>query len=221
VHTYFILSHFHSNEFSVTFIPLSPESLASSPQPATTAAFKFTPKPTNKNFELGSSGKINCKANGSVKVYWTKEGEETEKLPDDVDDVNGTLIFNNIASAQRGIYTCIASNGVETIQHQIEVGILPQFEIPPQEYLEVVEMQSVIIDCVGSDNSTMRWDFETTIIQSENDERFHIYENGSLLLHEARQDDSGRYGCTIGNSAGFKRSETHVVIKRKYATSLL
>lgn len=105
---------------------------------------------------------------------------------------------------------------METIQHQIEVGILPQFEIPPQEYLEVVEMQSVIINCSGTDNSTVKWDFETTIINSENDDRFHIYENGSLLLHEARQDDSGRYGCTIGNSAGFKRSETHVVIKREY-----
>ncbi|KAG5675919.1 hypothetical protein PVAND_005778 [Polypedilum vanderplanki] len=184
----------------------SPSSL-----PISSSSFKFTPKPTNKNFELGSSSKIHCKANGSIKIYWIKEGED--KLPEDVDDINGTLIFNNVVSSQKGIYTCIASNGEETIQHSIEVGLLPHFEIPPQEYLEVVEMQSVIIDCVGSDNSNVKWDFETTIINSENDERFHIFENGSLLLHEARQDDSGKYGCTIGNSGGFKRSESHVVIK--------
>lgn len=176
--------------------------------------FKFTPKPTNKNFELGSSGKIHCKANGSVKIYWIKDVDEN--LPDDVEDVNGTLIFNNVASNNKGFYSCFASNADgEKIEHKIEVGILPQFEIVPSKYLEVVELQSVYLDCVGSDNSTVKWDYENTMINSENDERFHIYGNGSLLLHEARQDDSGKYGCTIGNSAGFKRSESNLVIKRE------
>jgi PTK7 protein tyrosine kinase 7 len=140
-----------------------------------------------------------------------------EKLPDDVDDINGTLIFNNIVLDHKGKYTCAATNDDETIKASIEVGIMPRFEVAPQEHIDVVELQSVLLNCVGfgSPEPTIKWDYESTMIKPESDERFHIYDNGSLLLQEARQDDSGRYGCTIGNSAGLKRSESHVMVKCK------
>lgn len=163
---------------------------------------------------MGSSGKIHCRAAGSQKIWWTKDSDEL--LPNDVEDVNGTLIFNNVVLDHKGTYTCTASSDEEIIKALIEVGIMPQFELPPED-LEVVEMQTVLLNCVGigDPKPTVKWDYETKLIDTENDERFQIYDNGSLLLHEARQDDSGRYGCTIGNSAGFKRSESSLVIKRK------
>lgn len=170
---------------------------------------------STKNVDLGSSSKVHCKVAGSTKVYWTKEPDEG--LPDDVDDINGTLVFNNIKLEHKGNYTCVASNDEESIKTSVEVRILPKFDVAPPKNLEVVELQSVYLDCVasGSPQPTIKWDHESTIINTEkgDDTRFKIFENGTLLLHEARQDDAGIYGCFIGSSAGFKRAETVLIVK--------
>lgn len=175
-----------------------------------------------KNVDLGMSSKVHCKAAGSTKVYWTKEPEE-QQLPDDVDDNNGTLVFSNVRLAHKGNYTCVASSDEESIKTTVEVRILPKFDIAPPKNLEVVELQSVLLDCVasGSPTPTIKWDHESTIISTNegDDARFRIYENGTLLLHEARQDDAGIYGCFIGNSAGFKRAETVLIVKCKSSFS--
>lgn len=179
------------------------------------ARLKFTTAPMSKNVDLGLSSKVHCKAAGSTKVSWTRDPDEP--LPDDVEDNNGTLIFNNVRLEHKGNYTCTASNDADTIRFTIEIKILPKFEISPPKNLEVVELQSVLLDCVasGSPTPTIKWDYETTIISTNDgdDARFKIFDNGTLLLHEARQDDAGIYGCFIGNSAGFKRAETILIVK--------
>lgn len=168
------------------------------------------------------SSKVHCKAAGSTKIYWTREPEEAA-LPDDVEDVNGTLIFNNVKLDHKGNYTCIASNDEDSIKTTIEVRILPKFDVTPPSNLEVVELQSVFLDCVasGSPTPTIKWDHDSTIISTNegDDARFKIFDNGTLLLHEARQDDAGIYGCFIGNSAGFKRAETLLIVKCKCSLS--
>ena len=54
----------------------------------------------NKNFELGSTGKIHCKASGSKNIFW-KKNQEAE-LPRNVVDVNGTLILSNVDISMKG-----------------------------------------------------------------------------------------------------------------------
>ncbi|CRL01259.1 CLUMA_CG014489, isoform A [Clunio marinus] len=164
---------------------------------------KFTVKPLSKNVDLGTSSKVHCKAPGSTRIYWMKDSDD--RLPNDVEDNNGTLIISDVKFEHRGNYTCVASNDEESIKTTIEIRILPKFEIIPPKSLEVVELQSVYLDCVasGSPPPTIKWDHESTIISTNegDDGRFKIFENGTLLLHEARQDDAGIYGCFIGSSA--------------------
>lgn len=164
------------------------------------------------------SSKVHCKAVGSTKILWTKEPEESW-LPDDVEDANGTLVFNKVRLDHKGNYTCVATNDEETIRTTIEVKILPKFEVAPPVNLDVIEMQSVYLDCVasGSPTPTIKWDHDSTIISTNegDDGRFRIFDNGTLLLQEARQEDAGIYGCFIGNSAGFKRAETLLIVKCK------
>lgn len=166
-----------------------------------------------KKLELGQTAKIHCKATGSKKIYWIKENDE--ELPEDVNDVNGTLHFNNVVMDHRGTYICFASNDKITINASIEVEILPSFEIEPEKNIEIVEMQSFLLHCVGfgTPNPIVQWDFDGNMIESEKDERMKIFENGSLLLKEVRQDDSGIYACTIGNSVGLKRKESSVIVR--------
>lgn len=165
--------------------------------------------------DLGVSSKIHCKAAGSTRVYWVREPGET--LPDDVEDVNGTLVFNNMKLSHKGNYTCVASMDDESIKTTVEVQILPKFDITPPNNLDVVEYQPVFLDCVasGSPTPTINWDHESAIINDGGDGRFRIFANGTLMIQEARQDDAGIYGCTIGSSAGFKRAETQLIVKCK------
>lgn len=141
-------------------------------------------------------------------------------MPPNIDAVNGTLIFNNVTLDDKGRYTCIASAQDEQIKASINIDVVvgPKFEITPPTSMNVVEMQVVILDCQASGFPTpsIQWDHEQLIVTNNSeDDRFKVYENGTLVLNEARQEDSGTYGCTIGNAAGLKRRETLLTVKRE------
>lgn len=162
-------------------------------------------------------GKVHCKAAGSSKIHWLKDDDTS--LPNDVEDVNGTLIFKNPQLYHKGNYACIATNNVDTIKTFVEVRFVPVFTITPPETLEIVEMQTVYLDCQasGSPTPTMKWNHNGAEIGSEG--RFKIFSNGTLQLQEARQDDAGKFECFAGSSAGIKRAETSLIIKGKFCVT--
>lgn len=109
------------------------------------------------------------------------------------------------------MYTCYATNETELISHQVEVRILPFFEIVPPKSMVANESDTVLLNCKGS--GTIKWEFEKNML--ETNEKFQIFENGSLLIRDVKGDDGGQYGCIIGNSAGLKRSETELIVKNE------
>lgn len=166
---------------------------------------------------------MHCKAIGSTRIHWVKD--ERDSLPSDVEDVNGTLIFSHVRMDHKGTYNCIATNGADVIKTSVDVRMLPVFNTTPPESLEIVEMQIVFLDCQaeGSPPPTIKWFRDGIEITSEG--RYRIFPNGTLQLQEARQDDAGVYVCVAGNSAGFKRVESSVIVKgelkellRRYVT---
>lgn len=48
--------------------------------------------------------------------------------------------------------------------------------------------------------------------------RLNVLDNGTLYFTEVHLEDEGLYGCTIGSSAGFKREEAHLSVRRTYFT---
>ena len=158
--------------------------------------------------------KLLFKAAASTKVYWKAQNET---LPENVEDMNGTLIFQNVTLENRGRYTCVASKKGDEIQATININVVvaPKFVLTPPLTINVVEMQAVIFDCSASGlpMPTIQWDHNLQYIVEGEDDRFKLYDNGTLVLSEARLDDEGRYGCTIGNPAGLKREETMLLVK--------
>lgn len=157
-------------------------------------------------------GRVHCKAIGSSKIHWLKDGSNS--LPSDVEDVNGTLNFNNVRMEHKGNYSCIAtSKDADVIQTTVSVGIIPVFSLSPPESLELVEMQIVFLDCQASGypSPTIKWYRDGKEITTEG--RYKIFSNGTLQLQETRQDDGGVYECIAGSSAGFKRAESNVIVK--------
>ncbi|XP_034234666.1 inactive tyrosine-protein kinase 7-like isoform X2 [Thrips palmi] len=176
---------------------------------------KFTPQPVNKKMELGSVSKVNCKAQGSTvpTIHWLKEGG----LPSHVSVHNGTLVFNGVKSSDKGRYTCVANNAQGTINATItiDVHVTPKFIVLPKNPSEAVEGYSVMIDCAaeGDPKPTIHWDKNSVMMNDLGNQRFVVLENGSLLIHEAHLSDQGNYGCTAGNSGGFKRAEVSLFVR--------
>ncbi|KAK3919401.1 Inactive tyrosine-protein kinase 7 [Frankliniella fusca] len=180
---------------------------------------KFTPQPVNKKMELGATSKVNCKAQGSTAptIHWIKEGQSGQSFPAHVTVNNGTLIFQGVKTSDRGRYTCVATNaqGIINATITIEVHVTPKFTVLPQNPSEAIEGYSVLIDCgaEGDPKPTIQWDKNSVMMNDLNNPRFVVLENGSLLIQEAHLSDTGKYGCTAGNSGGFKREEVSLFVR--------
>lgn len=143
-------------------------------------------------------------------------------LPDSIEDINGTLTFRNVSSENRGSFTCIANNSQGEISANVFINVVvsPKFSIPPTGPLHALEMGSIHIHCqaIGDPKPTIKWDKDSRYFNENNTDvnRFKFHENGTLEINQVHLDDEGRYGCTIGNSAGLKREEVWLNVKREY-----
>jgi PTK7 protein tyrosine kinase 7 len=97
--------------------------------------------------------------------------------------------------------------------------VFHRFDIAPEGTIQAIEMNQIAFHCVasGDPKPTIKWDKDLEYFQYNNteDDRFQILQNGTLLISEVHLDDEGKYGCTIGNSAGLKREEIRLVVKGK------
>ncbi|XP_059607865.1 tyrosine-protein kinase-like otk [Phlebotomus argentipes] len=179
---------------------------------------KFMPRPTSKNLELGAVGKLHCKAQGSPspQVKWRRDGVP---LDDTVEDINGTLVFRNVTVQHKGNYSCTARNHQGEIHATVVINVVmsPRFVVAPEGPVQAAEMGSAMFHCqaVGDPRPTVQWDkdLEYLNVNGSEEGRFRLLENGTLFIAEVHPEDEGKYGCTIGNSAGLKREEVRLVVK--------
>lgn len=135
------------------------------------------------------------------------------------DDINGTLHFRNVTVDDSGNYTCIANNSQGVIMATVIIiaGVSPKFKVQPEGPVVVNEMAMAMIHClaIGDPKPTIQWDKDLEFITSNNTDfkRISVLTNGTLLFREVHFEDDGIYGCTIGNSAGFKREEARLRVR--------
>lgn len=138
-------------------------------------------------------------------------------LPENVTDHNGTLIFR-VSNEQRGQYTCLASNTQGQISATVSINVVvaPRFTLAPVAPSNVAEAGVAMMHCqaTGEPKPTIRWDKDLIYLNENNTdaERFRLLENGTLEIRNVQPEDEGRYGCTIGSSAGLKREEVQLVV---------
>ncbi|KAG5887633.1 hypothetical protein JTB14_030903 [Gonioctena quinquepunctata] len=178
---------------------------------------RFVPAPVNKKMELGSVAKIHCKAQGTPPpiIRWEKEGVSAENFPSHITDMNGTLHFNGVLTEDKGRYHCFASNsqGVINASINIDVVVAPRFTVLPKSPTEVMEGQSVSIDCVveGDPKPTIQWD-KNLKMNDFDLTRFKVLDNGTLFISGVHREDENKYGCTAGSSAGLNRKEVQLIV---------
>jgi len=152
--------------------------------------------------------------------------QETQlSLPENVTDQNGTLVFRAVSNDQRGQYTCFASNSQGQISATVAINVVvaPKFTVPPVAPGEVAEGEIAVMhsQATGEPKPTIRWDKDLIYLNENNTDatRFHMLENGTLEILNVQPEDEGRYGCTIGSSAGLKREDVLLVVKSNKSAS--
>lgn len=123
--------------------------------------------------------------------------------------------FGNIFfSILIGSYTCMAKNTLgETISREARMTVRqnslnepkrPQFvQIPAGHVFFDEDSDFVIMHCVASGvpQPEISWSFNDQLIR-DNTERLHIFDNGTLQIHNPIEEDEGNYRCEAKNYVG-------------------
>ncbi|XP_028172308.1 tyrosine-protein kinase-like otk, partial [Ostrinia furnacalis] len=185
---------------------------------------RFEPEPYSKKLELNSSGKIHCKVAGGVAptVQWYLN--EDDPLPEGISSSNGTLVVVDASRRHAGKYTCKAVDGDHSIASDITLDIVvsPRVIEPASgQQTHVSVGDTVVLNCraTGDPHPTTQWDRNRTMLKLQQEgvdveggvnastARVLLLNNGTLLIKNATERDSDRYGCIAGNAAGLARNE--------------
>ncbi|CAL1295071.1 unnamed protein product, partial [Larinioides sclopetarius] len=155
------------------------------------------------------------KGDPPLRFHWLKNGlpflahgDTTVQTFED----SSIVTFKRVSSSDRGHYTCIASNMASStnLTTQLIVNVPPQWTVEPRN-ISVVLGNTVWMDCaaVGFPAPNILWkkmiytestagDF--TYVHSS--PRAHRYNNGTLVLSDVEESDSGSYLCQASNGIG-------------------
>lgn len=127
-------------------------------------------------------------------ITWSKAFGEMEKARVVFND--GHLSITNAQKIDSGLYKCTAVNilGHDSAVTQLVVIELPRFTVSPPSQLKAIRNHNITVHCeaTGDPQPTVTWRKENGPLPLG---RSKVSVNGTLLIWDSRQEDSGRYTC--------------------------
>nr|KAF6507482.1 protein tyrosine kinase 7 (inactive) [Rousettus aegyptiacus] len=157
---------------------------------------------------------------GSIEAQARVQVLDGSSLPEWVTDNAGTLHFSRVTRDDAGNYTCIASNGLQgqiRAHVQLTVAVFITFKVEP-ERTTVYQGHTALLRCEaqGDPKPLIQWKGKDRILDpTKLGPRMHIFQNGSLVIHDVAPEDSGRYTCIAGNSCNIKHTEAPLYVVDK------
>ncbi|XP_054712938.1 cell adhesion molecule Dscam2-like [Uloborus diversus] len=166
----------------------------------------------------GARTKLVCivtRGDPPLRFHWLKNGlpflahgDTTVQTTED----SSIVTFKKVTSSDRGLYTCVSTNVASSanMTMQLVVNVPPQWTVEPKN-ATVVLGNTVWMDCaaVGFPAPSILW---KKLIYTENtagdftyvhsSPRAHRYNNGTLVLSDAEENDAGAYLCQANNGIG-------------------
>uniref|UniRef100_A0A8C1IG84 Neural cell adhesion molecule L1 n=1 Tax=Cyprinus carpio TaxID=7962 RepID=A0A8C1IG84_CYPCA len=162
---------------------------------------EFEIEPQSQLVTIGADVVIKCvvKANPQPSVVWRVNGR-LKVLKD------GTISIHNAKPENSAVYQCEATNRHGTILVNANIMIMNiQPLILTENNLQymAVEGKGVVMHCkvFSSPTSSITWS-KTDSANSVEGERFSVYKNGSLEIHNVMKEDMGEYSCFAQNTEG-------------------
>ncbi|XP_062317465.1 neuronal cell adhesion molecule-like isoform X3 [Osmerus eperlanus] len=182
-----------------------------------------------KNLVLAprETGVLTCRANGLPKptITWTMNGVSIENSPRDpsrtVED--DTIIFTQVQIGSSAVYQCNASNEYGYLLANAFVNVLsepPRVLTPADTVYQVIRNNPALLDCsvFGSPIPNITW-FKDSRSSTLDGDPYILHDNGTLEIHVAQAQNSGKYICVARNFLGI--SVNHVYLQVKEPTRIL
>uniref|UniRef100_A0A673B0P8 Matrix-remodelling associated 5a n=1 Tax=Sphaeramia orbicularis TaxID=375764 RepID=A0A673B0P8_9TELE len=171
----------------------------------------------------GGDLKVDCEASGlpDPEISWTlpdgtrvdpvQPREDTSGGPSHRFVVfhNGTLFFNDVEMRDEGDYTCSAQNHLGEDQMKVRVHVKaatspPQIHQADQMAVTVFYGDTVSLRCnaTGEPTPVVTWITPTNRVIESRWDKYHLLNDGTLVVQKVRRSDGGNYTCTARNSAG-------------------
>uniref|UniRef100_A0A4W6FJG8 Neuronal cell adhesion molecule n=1 Tax=Lates calcarifer TaxID=8187 RepID=A0A4W6FJG8_LATCA len=175
----------------------------------------------------GENGVLTCRASGTPKpsITWAMNGIPIENSPNDVSRKveDDTIIFTDVQIGSSAVYQCNVSNDYGYLLSNAFVNVLsepPRVLTPANKVYQVIKNHPALIDCAsfGSPIPKITW-FKDSRSSTLDGEPYIKHDNGTLEIHIAQAEHSGKYTCVARNILGIY--ENHIYLEVKEPTRIL
>lgn len=193
----------------------------------TAAPYWISGAPRNLVLAPGENGVLTCRASGTPKplITWAMNGIPIENSPKDVSRKveDDTIIFTDVQTGSSAVYQCNVSNDYGYLLSNAFVNVLsepPRVLTQANKVYQVIKNHQALIDCAsfGSPIPKITW-FKGSRSISQDGDPYVTHDNGTLEIHVAQAQNSGKYTCVATNSLGIQ--ENHVYLEVKEPTRIL
>ncbi|KAJ8367831.1 hypothetical protein SKAU_G00078590 [Synaphobranchus kaupii] len=163
---------------------------------------------------LGKTTVLNCSADGNPtpEINWLLPNgtrfSNDARMPHYHMGSDGNLVISNPSKEDTGKYRCSAKNKVGYIEKMVilEVGQRPYIVTRPRGIIRGVSGESLFLHCLadGSPRPNIYWTIPggNVLSRPQVSGRYHLQENGTLVVRETTLHDRGNYLCRAKNDMG-------------------
>lgn len=153
----------------------------------------------------GGSVSLDCETFGSPRPHVTWEGEDEFPLLSDSRVsllTNGTIRLSDVSHDDQGAFTCSIKHSNTSITAHLEVFNQTAILTGPQD-VRTLRGNVALLDCdFYRDPRLLKyqiiWKKDGQKLQeSSPDDKYTVFENGTLKVTDLQSDDNGRYSCEV------------------------
>lgn len=185
----------------------------------------FVMKPKDRVVVEGGSVVLYCGTNGRDEnekrptILWLKDGVTLDlNLEDDRISLvgEGSLKINEIEEDDSGLYTCRATNSIESIDASSIVSVLVPTKLELQPENAVGQVQSdreLFCEAYGIPRPAFQWFRNGAVIVP--DDYIQVIDGHNLRIMGLLLSDEGMYQCVATNSAGSSQAVAQLIVLSK------
>uniref|UniRef100_A0AAQ5ZV81 Neuronal cell adhesion molecule n=1 Tax=Amphiprion ocellaris TaxID=80972 RepID=A0AAQ5ZV81_AMPOC len=179
------------------------------------APYWISGPPRNLVLAPRENGVLTCRASGTPKpsITWSMNGIPIENSPKDVSRKveDDTIIFTEVQTGSSAVYQCNISNDYGYL---LSNAFPPRVLTPANKVYQVIKNHQALIDCAsfGSPIPKITW-FKGSRSISLDGDPYITHDNGTLEIHVAQAQNSGKYTCVARNSLGIYENHVHLEVK--------